>query len=98
MKTLKINTFRLITLLCLVSLTYSCNNDDDASVNALPTTLELVAPGTWYFELKSQGNYSECQKESSIDFMPDGSAIIKITEESSDGCSLVETIMDRTNI
>lgn len=91
MKTLKINSFQLITLLCLIWLNFSCSSDDDSSDNALPTTLDLLTSGTWYLESKSQGSYSACQKESSIDFMSNGSAIFKIVGESVDGCEEVET-------
>ena len=92
MKTLKTNSFKLVTLLCMVSLTYSCSNDDDASGSATPTTLELLTSNTWYFESKSQGNYSECQKESSFDFMPDGSIAVNFVDDLLEVCVYYGTI------
>ena len=56
MKTLKTNSFKLVTLLCMVSLTYSCSNDDDASGSATPTTLELLTSNTWYFDFMPDGS------------------------------------------
>lgn len=76
MKIVHPNLFRLFTMFCLVTLICTCSSDDDSSSNALPTTLDLLTSGTWYFESKSQGSYSTCEKESSVDFMIDGSAII----------------------
>ena len=85
-------TLKIVAIAFLSILSFSCSNDDDSSNNTLPTTLDLLTSGTWYFESKSQAGYTACQKESSIDFMVDGSTIIKIVEESMDGCELVETI------
>tara|TARA_R110000868_G_scaffold1836_4_gene14465 strand:+ start:505 stop:933 length:429 start_codon:yes stop_codon:yes gene_type:complete len=92
MNTLKINSFRLVTLLCIVSLTYSCSNDDDASGNALPTTLELLTSGTWYLESISYDNISTCEKETSFDFMADGSAVVNLAGEGVVLCVVIEVI------
>lgn len=85
-------TLKIVAITFLSILSFSCSNDDDSSNNTLPTTLNLLTSGTWYFESKSQESYTTCETESTNNFMVDGSTIIEDIEESMDGYELDETI------
>ncbi|QCX39078.1 hypothetical protein FF125_11765 [Aureibaculum algae] len=85
-------TIKLINILLVVLFTFSCSSDDHCSDSSLPTTLDLLTSGTWYLESVSYDIITACEKETSIDFMADGSAIIKGTDESLDGCVLLEVV------
>lgn len=80
-------TFNRICLVCLILLTYSCNkNDDDSSSSMQATTAELLTSGTWYFESKTPGTYTSCEKRGNIRFMANGNLILESFDESSGMC------------
>jgi hypothetical protein len=81
MKTLK--TFCLV---CLAVLTFSCNKDDDSSETTQKTTLELLTSGKWYFESKTPGTYTACEKKGYILFKTNGDLIINSFDDSSGTC------------
>lgn len=89
MNTLKINTLKLIMMLCMLSLIYSCSSDDD-SVSE-PTALELLTTDKWYFESATGGTISACQKNDSYTFMANGNVTLEIFDDSSGFCELVVT-------
>ncbi len=80
-------TFNRICLICLVLLTYSCNkSDDDSSSSMQATTEELLTSGKWYFESKTPGTYTLCEKSGYIQFMANGNLILESFDESSGTC------------
>jgi len=91
MKTVHPNLFRLFTMLCVVTLIYSCSSDDDSSSE--PTTLELLTTGKWYTESKTQGSYSACDKNSYFDFKTNGNVSFEVFDDSSGLCVLSASIM-----
>ena len=80
-------TLKRICLIGLVLLVYGCSNsDDDSSSSMQATTAELLTSGKWYFQSKTPGTYSSCEKRGYINFMSNGNLIIESFEESSGTC------------
>lgn len=76
-----------ICLICLMLLAYSCNKSDDDSDSATQlTTAELLTTGTWYFESKTPGTYTSCEKKGNIQFMVNGNLTLESFDESSGTC------------
>lgn len=83
MKTLK--TFSIV---CVLACTYSCSNSDDDSTSNSPqqTTKELLTSGKWYYESKTPGSYTPCEKKGNIHFMTDGNMTLNSFDDSSGTC------------
>lgn len=80
-------TFSRICLICLIVLAYSCNKSDDDSSSSMPaTTEELLTSGKWYFESKTPGTYTSCEKRGYIQFMVNGILTLESFDESSGTC------------
>ena len=82
MKTLKLVGLTIL----LLSLGCSKNNDDD-SENQQQSNLELLTSGKWYFQSKTPGSYTACEKKGYIQFMNDGMFTINVFDESSGTCA-----------
>ena len=80
-------TFNRICLICLILITYSCNKSDDDSADLIqPTTEELLTSGKWYFESKTPGTYTACEKIGFIQFMINGDVILDSFDDGSGTC------------
>ena len=80
MRTLQLLVIGLL-LLC-----FGCNknNDDDASEQQ--TNQQLLVYGKWYFQSKTPGNYTACEKKGYIQFLNNGTFTINVFDESSGTC------------
>ena len=80
-------TCNRICLICLILLIYGCNkSDDDSSSSMQATTEELLTSGKWYFESKTPGTYTSCEKSGYIQFRINGTLILESFDESSGTC------------
>ena len=87
-------TFNRICLICLILLAYSCNKSDDDSQSAMQaTTEELLTSGKWYFESKTPGSYTSCEKSGYIHFLANGSITLESFDESSGTCESLGVVM-----
>ncbi|MGC1471608.1 MAG: hypothetical protein WA775_03360 [Psychroserpens sp.] len=93
MQPLKKISFKLITLLTVLTFLFTCSQDDDVDSNI--TTLEILTSDKWYFQSKSPGTYTECNRKGFLDFSTDGTVSIRAFDDTSDDCGL-EVVFDTT--
>ncbi|MFL0353179.1 lipocalin family protein [Xanthomarina sp. GH4-25] len=76
-----------VIILCLFIIT-SCSSDDDNSDSQppQPTTIELLTSGKWYFESKTPGMYTSCEKKGYIQFKTNGDLILNSFDDGSGSC------------
>ncbi|MBV1924492.1 MAG: lipocalin family protein [Flavobacteriaceae bacterium] len=87
-------TFNKIFLISFLILLISCSNsDDDSGDPAQPTTAELLTSGKWYFESKTPGTYSSCEKKGYIQFMTNGAFTLVSYDDTTGTC---ESLGDNT--
>lgn len=83
-------TQKLLIAIILGLFTFaSCSKDDDNNDDQQQhqqTTQQLLTSGKWYFESKSTGTYTACEKKGYIQFMTDGSMIINSFDDGSGTC------------
>lgn len=80
-------TFRTITVILLLSLSYySCSSDDDSTGDSMPSTLELLTADTWYQESKNPGSFSDCEKNVSFKFNTDNTIAVEAYDDSTGTC------------
>lgn len=98
-------TISRICLICLLLISFSCSNsDDDSGSSAQPTTMEMLTSGKWYFESKTPGSYSSCEKKGYIQLMSNGTFVLVSFDDDSGTCeSLGEntgtyTLSNNTNL
>ena len=78
-----------ICILSIVILTFSCNKGDDDSDSQQQqeqTTIELLTSGKWYFESKTPGAYTACEKRGYIQFMENGNLVLNSFDDGSGTC------------
>ncbi|MEZ4778710.1 MAG: lipocalin family protein [Flavobacteriaceae bacterium] len=82
MKSLQILSITLL-LFC-----FGCNknNDDDDNQSQQQTNQQLLVSGKWYFQSKTPGSYTECEKKGYIQFMNNGTFNIDVFDDSSGSC------------
>ena len=86
-------TLNRICLICLVLLTYGCNkSDDDSGSSIQPTTKELLTSGKWYFESKTPGAYTTCEKSGYIQFMVNGNLFLVSFDDGSGTCESLDEV------
>ncbi|MEZ4817170.1 MAG: lipocalin family protein [Flavobacteriaceae bacterium] len=74
--------------ICILLLCFGCNkNSDDDAQTQQQTNLELLTSGKWYFQSKTPGSYTACEKKGYIQFMNNGMFTINVFDESSGTCA-----------
>ncbi len=79
---------KTIKMLCLFSglvLITACNSDDDATT-VVPTNQELLISGKWYQESSTESTYTDCEKNSSFNFLDTTNLSVEPFDDSSGTC------------
>ena len=80
------NTQKLVGALFMALSLVACSGDDDSDSSQQMTNEELII-GKWYFESKTPGSYSDCEKMGYIDFKNDGTFTIESFEDNTSTCT-----------
>jgi hypothetical protein len=68
------------------------------------TTADFLTSGKWYFQSKTPGSYTSCEKRGYIQFMTNGNLVLESFDDSSGNCeslgqdSATYTLTNNTNI
>ena len=79
------NTQKLLMLLFLALGLVACSGDDDGDSQQQMTNAELLI-GKWYFEARSTGAYTDCEKTGYIQFRNDGTFTLESFEDDAGAC------------
>ncbi len=82
------NTQKLVGALFMALSLVACSGDDNSDSPQQMTNEELII-GKWYFESKTPGSYSDCEKMGYIDFRNDGTETQTATIQSISQSELV---------
>jgi hypothetical protein len=81
-------TLKALIILSLLIVANSCSNDDDNNDNVPPqsTNQELLISGKWYQESNSGTAFTQCEKNSSWDFIDITNLAVETFDDSSGTC------------
>ena len=80
------NTQKFLLVLSMSLLVITCDSDDDnGDQQQLPTEVLLVS-GKWYFESRTPGSYTDCEKTGYVQFMENGTFMLENFEDDADTC------------
>ncbi|MCK7590760.1 lipocalin family protein [Subsaxibacter sp. CAU 1640] len=79
------NTHKLLMVLILALGLVACSGDDDGDSSQQMTNAELLV-GKWYFEARSGGSYTACEKTGYIQFRNDGTFTLESFEDDAGAC------------
>ena len=81
-------TIKILQVVIISILTFSCSSDDDSSSGGgdTATTAELLTSSTWYQESRTPGNFTDCEKNTSVKFNTNNTVIVETFSEDTGTC------------
>ncbi|MEZ4803526.1 MAG: lipocalin family protein [Gelidibacter sp.] len=80
------NTQKFLFAVSICLFTFACSSDDDNGNQQQESNEDLLVSGKWYFESKTPGSYSDCEKSGYIQFRSDGTFTIEVYEDNGGTC------------
>ena len=81
-------TIKILHVVILSILIFSCSSDDDSSSGGgnTATTAELLTTGTWYQESRTPDSFTDCDKNTSVKFNTDNSIVVETFSDDTGTC------------